>query len=129
MRALTLVAMLLAGTASAQDADRGRNVYVTHCATCHGPSARGDGPMADVLSVAPTDLTVLAATNGGVFPTTRVVQRVDGSSVVLPHGDPMPWWGMILDGPSSVIVASDGTEVVASEAIVDVAAWLEEVQR
>jgi hypothetical protein len=36
---------------------------------------------------------------------------------------------VILDGPSSVIVAPDGSEVVASEAIVDVAAWLEEVQR
>lgn len=129
MKALTLVVILLAGTASAQDADRGRDVYVTHCATCHGSTGHGNGPMADVLSVAPTDLTGLAARNGGVFPTAGVVQRVDGSDVVLPHGDPMPWWGMILDGPSSVIVAPDGSEIIASEAIVDVVAWIEEVQR
>ncbi|MFI5075771.1 MAG: c-type cytochrome, partial [Vicinamibacteria bacterium] len=24
----------------------GRQLYVTHCATCHGTSGRGDGPMA-----------------------------------------------------------------------------------
>jgi hypothetical protein len=85
--------------------------------------------MADVLSVAPTDLTMLARLNGGVFPTDRVVRRVDGASEVLAHGGPMPLWGMILDGPSAVILAPDGAEIVAPEAIIDVTAWIEEVQR
>jgi len=129
MRALTLVAIILAGAASAQEADRGRDVYVSHCATCHGPTGHGNGPMADVLSVAPTDLTMLARLNGGVFPTDRVVRRVDGASEVLAHGGPMPLWGMILDGPSAVILAPDGAEIVAPEAIIDVTAWIEEVQR
>ena len=129
MKTMALLMILLAGTASAQEADRGRDVYVSHCATCHGATGHGNGPMADVLSVKPSDLTMLAARNGGVFPTAGVIRRVDGSSVVLGHGNPMPWWGMILEGPSAVIVAPDGAEIVASEAIVDVAAWLEEVQR
>jgi len=85
--------------------------------------------MADVLSVVPSDLTALAASNGGEFPTARVVRRVDGQREVLAHGGPMPLWGMILDGPSAVIVAPDGAEIVAPEAIVDVAAWLAAVQR
>ena len=129
MRILILSAILLAGTASAQDADRGRDVYVNHCATCHGQTGHGNGPMANVLSVMPTDLTRLAAASGGVFPTDRVVRRVDGSDLILAHGSPMPWWGMILEGPSGIILAPDGTEVVAAEAIIDVTAWLEEVQR
>jgi mono/diheme cytochrome c family protein len=129
MKTLTLLAIFLASTASAQDVAQGRDVFQNHCAACHGTGARGDGPMADVLSVVPADLTALAASNGGEFPTARVVRRVDGQREVLAHGGPMPLWGMILDGPSSVIVAPDGAEIVAPEAIVDVAAWLATVQR
>ena len=129
MKTLTLLAIFLASTASAQDVAQGRDVFQNHCATCHGTGARGDGPMADVLSVVPTDLTTLAASNGGEFPTARVVRRVDGQREVLAHGGPMPLWGMILDGPSAMIVAPDGAEIVAPEAIVDVAAWLAAVQR
>jgi mono/diheme cytochrome c family protein len=129
MKTLILLAIFLASTASAQDVAQGRDVFQNHCATCHGTGARGDGPMADVLSVVPTDLTALAASNGGEFPTTRVVRRVDGQREVLAHGGPMPLWGMILDGPAAVIVAPDGAEIVAPEAIVDVAAWLATVQR
>jgi mono/diheme cytochrome c family protein len=129
MKTLTLLAIFLASTASAQDVAQGRDVFQNHCATCHGTGARGNGPMADVLSVVPADLTTLAASNGGEFPTARVVRRVDGQREVLAHGGPMPLWGMILDGPSSVIVAPDGAEIVAPEAIVDVAAWLATVQR
>jgi mono/diheme cytochrome c family protein len=129
MKTLTLLAIFLASTASAQDVAQGRDVFQNHCATCHGTGARGDGPMADVLSVVPTDLTALAASNGGEFPAARVVRRVDGQREVLAHGGPMPLWGMILDGPAAVIVAPDGAEIVAPEAIVDVAAWLATVQR
>jgi mono/diheme cytochrome c family protein len=129
MKALTLLAIFLASTASAQDVAQGRDVFQNHCATCRGTGARGDGPMADVLSVVPTDLTALAASNGGEFPAARVVRRVDGQREVLAHGGPMPLWGMILDGPAAVIVAPDGAEIVAPEAIVDVAAWLATVQR
>jgi len=129
MRTLTLLAIFLASAAPAQDAARGKDVFATHCATCHGVGARGNGPMADVLSVMPSDLTALAASSGGVFPTAQVVRRIDGQREVLAHGGPMPLWGLILEGPSAVIVAPNGVEIVAPELIVDVAAWLEEVQR
>lgn len=129
MRVLIVSAILLAGTASAQDAVRGMDVFANHCATCHGVSAMGDGPMSSVLAEPPADLSVLASENGGVFPMARVVRRVDGSGEVLAHGGPMPLWGMILDGPSAVVVAPDGAEIVAPEAIVDVAEWLKTVQR
>ena len=42
----TLAVAALSGAASAQDADIGRSLYHTHCATCHGLEGRGDGPMA-----------------------------------------------------------------------------------
>ncbi|WP_439155647.1 c-type cytochrome, partial [Yoonia sp.] len=79
MRLLGLIMLLgLAGPVAAQDAVRGEAIYRFYCATCHGVSAEGNGPMSPSLVVQPTDLTQLEAGNGGVFPTTRVVMRIDG---------------------------------------------------
>jgi mono/diheme cytochrome c family protein len=36
---------------------RGRDLFLTHCAPCHGPSGRGDGPAAAGLLQQPADLT------------------------------------------------------------------------
>lgn len=37
---------------------RGRELYGRHCAVCHGPEARGDGPQAFLLNPRPVDLQV-----------------------------------------------------------------------
>lgn len=37
--------------------ERGRELFLTHCAVCHGPSGRGDGPAAAGLLQRPADLT------------------------------------------------------------------------
>jgi mono/diheme cytochrome c family protein len=36
--------------------DRGREIYITHCAVCHGEEGRGDGPAVQGLPVKPPDL-------------------------------------------------------------------------
>jgi len=38
-------------------ADPGRDLFAANCATCHGDTARGDGPAAPALDPRPTDLT------------------------------------------------------------------------
>jgi mono/diheme cytochrome c family protein len=121
--------ILAAGAAVAQDAESGAVLFQDHCATCHGIAAEGDGPMTAVLSIAPPDLTVLAETNGGTFPLERVVRRVDGREEVLAHGGPMPVFGMILGGESGMVDAFDGTPVFTTRAVVDIAAWLQTVQK
>lgn len=123
-----ITALLLAQPALAENPDRGRDLFLDHCATCHGTEARGDGPMAPVLSILPADLTQLGAMNDGRFPIDRVIRRIDGTTEVLAHGGPMPLFGLLLDGPSDVILAPDGSEVIASESIVDIAAWLMSIQ-
>lgn len=125
---LALLALLLASPALADDPERGRMFYDNHCATCHGTAALGDGPMSAVLSVRPPDLTRLAVQNDGTFPTDRVIRRIDGTHEVLAHGGAMPLFGLLLEGPSDIILAPDGSEIIASEAIVDIAAWLQSVQ-
>jgi mono/diheme cytochrome c family protein len=127
--ALALAVILAAGAAAAQDAESGAVLFQDHCATCHGTAAEGNGPMTAVLSIAPPDLTVLAEANGGTFPLERVVRRVDGREEVLAHGGPMPVFGMILGGESGMVDAFDGTPVFTTRAVVDIAAWLQTVQK
>jgi len=123
------VFLAAAGPVDAQDADRGQDLFLDHCATCHGLTGLGDGPMSMLLSVPPPNLAVLASKNGGQFPAEMVVRRIDGETEVLAHGGPMPLFGLVLQGPSGIVVAKDGSEIVTSEAIVDIAAWLEEIQQ
>lgn len=127
MRAI-MIALILATPALAQDAENGAAHFADYCATCHGTEARGDGPMSSLLTKAAPDLTRLAATNGGAFPTARVVRRIDGTTDVQAHGGPMPLFGLLLQGPSEAILAPDGSEVVAPEAIAHIATWLETIQ-
>jgi mono/diheme cytochrome c family protein len=71
----------------------GGQLFRTHCATCHGEHARGNGPLADQLRTRPPDLTGFTARNGGVFPGERVYRIIDGRGVPS-HGDrEMPIWG------------------------------------
>lgn len=72
----------------------GSDAYRTYCATCHGVSARGDGPLAESLRSRPPDLTLIAKRNQGQFPDDKVSRIVDGREPVKGHGGPdMPVWG------------------------------------
>lgn len=98
VRTLTLAALcssLLPLTASAQTPTVGGSAtFGLYCATCHGPSARGDGPMAAVLTKRPADLTRIAQRNGGTFPTELVAKVIDGRAPAKGHGGgEMPVWG------------------------------------
>lgn len=122
-------ALTLATAAHADDPERGAEYFQDHCAVCHGDAAVGDGPMAAVLSVRPSNLTALSIENNGVFPIGRVVRRIDGTTEVMAHGGPMPIFGLLLQGPSEAVLAPDGSEVIAPEAIVDIVTWLQSVQQ
>lgn len=92
------LALLLAAAAQAQPvADFGRTEFETSCAGCHGVSGKGDGPVARYLTRAPSDLTTLTRRHGGVFPSQRIYETIDGRSVDIgPHGSrEMPVWGRV----------------------------------
>lgn len=130
MRTGLLIALALgAAPAAAQDAVRGAELFLGHCAACHGAAAEGDGPMTTVLEVAPPDLTALAAAaEDGVFPMERVVRSIDGRTMILAHGGPMPLFGAILGGEPAVFDSADGTPVITKVAVLDIAAWLASIQ-
>lgn len=130
MRLLGLVVMLgLAGPVTAQDAIKGEAIYRFYCATCHGVSAEGDGPMSPSLVVQPTDLTRLEATNGGVFPTARVVMRIDGRDPLVSHGSAMPVYGDFFAGRDVATKVETGQPIMTSQPIIDLIAFLQGLQQ
>lgn len=72
----------------------GKREFLRSCASCHGESGRGDGPVAKSLVKPPADLTKLSQNNNGVFPISRVYEVIDGRIQTLIHGTrEMPVWG------------------------------------
>ena len=114
--------------AIASDAKEGKALFMNHCATCHGIEASGHGPMAGVLVIKPSDLTMLSASNGGVFPTARVAFRIDGRDPLVSHGSPMPVYGPFFEGEDMAIKAPSGQPILTSKPIADLLAYLESLQ-
>jgi hypothetical protein len=82
------------GPVWAKDRDMGQVEYESFCAVCHGIDAKGNGPIAAQLKIAPADLTQLAKKNGGVFPRNAVYETIDGRQETKAHGPrDMPVWG------------------------------------
>ena len=78
----------------AQERDEGKTEFLSSCAACHGPDGRGKGPVSAELKATPSDLTVLAKKNNGVFPVAAVYEMIDGRKSVSAHGTrEMPVWG------------------------------------
>jgi mono/diheme cytochrome c family protein len=100
----------------------GARLFRTHCATCHGESARGNGPMATLLRRPPTDLTRFTAGNGGVFPSERLRRVIDGRDVPSHGPGDMPVWGDIFRRTTG------GDGAAAQERIDALLAFLESIQ-
>jgi len=86
---------VFAGSAvSAERLDIGKREYEANCVACHGVKGKGDGPFNEFLRVKTPDLTTLTKNNGGLFPVNRVLEIIDGRTLVKGHGTrEMPIWG------------------------------------
>jgi len=132
MRVFTMAAFAalpLGGMAQAQDAQIGQDLYLKHCATCHGINADGQGPMGPALVVQPKDLTLLTAENDGTFPLMRVVRRIDGREPLVSHGSAMPVYGEFFQGDDTALKTASGQPVLVGRAIADLVAYLQTKQQ
>ncbi|HSV82100.1 MAG TPA: cytochrome c [Ramlibacter sp.] len=90
-------ACALVGSAFAQAktdrVDFGKREFEANCASCHGVSGKGGGPLVEWLKKSPPDLTMLAKKNGGVFPMSRLYEVIDGADVPSHGSREMPVWG------------------------------------
>ena len=89
----------------------GLNLYIDHCASCHGRSGRGDGPFAEDMTVRPSDLTHMAERNGWVFPAVAVAHAIEGSDPAHRAGD-MPRWGDIFRADAGEATAKQRLEAL-----------------
>ena len=74
----------------------GAKIFQNYCASCHGPTGNGDGPVAPALKAKVPQLTTLAQRNHGEFPTENVRRIIAGDETTAAHGSrEMPIWGPI----------------------------------
>ncbi len=129
-----LLATALTSTpAVAEDFAAGREEYLAACAACHGESAEGDGPMAELFRDPVPDLTGIAARNDGVFPTEEIMQIVDGRREIRGHGSPMPVFGnrfvheRVSENWYSYAIAN--SEQIARARTLELVLYLQSIQR
>ena len=93
--AAAVVLMLACASVAAQPKgqDFGRSEYEANCASCHGVDGKGVGPLQELLRTRPTDLTLLAKNNQGIFPLGRLYDVIDGQNVPSHGTREMPVWG------------------------------------
>jgi mono/diheme cytochrome c family protein len=105
MRYTLLIGLLTAASLTYADEApdySGAELFRIFCASCHGPLARGNGPVAKSLKVKVPDLTRIARRHGGEFPVEYISHIVDGRELRPTHGSgDMPVWGQELYGVNS----------------------------
>lgn len=90
---LNFVLLTPAGAQSFADYS-GRDLYMRFCASCHGATGAGDGPVGQGMAVMVPDLTGLADRQGGMLDADSLREIIDGRAVVVSHGTrQMPVWG------------------------------------
>lgn len=106
----------------------GAQLYVENCASCHGAGARGDGPLAGLLTVPVPDLAGLAARSDGAFPMLDVVHTIDGRTGRRAHGGAMPVWGAVFAEPPGFAMGLYGSALEARGRVMALALYLESIQ-
>jgi len=102
----------------------GAEMYKTYCAVCHGVDGKGNGPAAEALKTPPTDLTKLAARNGGKYPSLKVVAIIRGEETLSAHGTKeMPIWGDLFWSMSG------GHESEVQQRVTNLNKYIESVQQ
>lgn len=92
--AALLLARAPAVSAGDDEGRSGKELYERYCASCHGPTGRGDGPVSKSLAVEVPDLTRYAKRHGNFFDRSLVERIIDGRHIIGAHGTrTMPIWG------------------------------------
>ncbi len=114
--------------------ERGKQEYMIACAGCHGESAMGTGPIAELLSIETPNLTTITKrSGGGAFPYRNTVLVIDGRDDIRAHGGDMPIWGdrfvsdVRRDDPPWA--TPESAELVAMGRVLALVRYLESVQQ
>lgn len=108
----------------------GKRDFRNYCSACHGIEGKGDGTLAEFLTLAIPDLTTLTKRNAGKFPEERVKEVIDGRADVKVHGlRDMPVWG---DWFNSEAISQDtdraARDLVVQDRIQSLAGYIKSIQ-
>ena len=108
----------------------GKADFVAYCAACHGVSGKGDGTVAEFLTIPAVYLTQLKKMNAGSFPRERIHNVIDGRAEVKIHGArDMPVWGDWFKFEAEASVAGKGAkEEIVPERINGLVTYIESIQ-
>jgi mono/diheme cytochrome c family protein len=126
---LTVLGALTVTPAVAEDADLGAALYGDYCAACHGASAKGDGDMANLMTIPSPNLTLLAKNNDGVFPMLDIIHIIDGRTGVRGHGGPMPVFGRVFMSQTKSEMDEYGGVLETRGRVMSLALYLESIQQ
>lgn len=102
--------------------------FAAYCAVCHGNDGRGGGPLAEGMEPAPADVTLVARSNGGVFPKTQVMGHIAGYTMGR-SDSPMPSFADLLEGPTVMFDDGSGQRVPTPARLVALADYVQSLQR
>jgi len=88
---LSVLSMTGLGTATAQNREEGKKIYVTYCTACHGEKGKGDGMATQSLPVRPADHT-----NGAVMNPLSdkfLIDLISKGGSAVGKSSFMPAWG------------------------------------
>jgi len=105
----------------------GRELFLEHCAQCHGDDGTGNGRMAKVLNVTPADLTAIGKRANGHFPADRIVEIIRYGGNVTGHGpQDAPIWGKVFNKKGG---GGTGGDAYSRRAVVELLKYLQTIQK
>ena len=129
---LLIVVVLLMGLSDvvAEEDLIGAEEYRISCLSCHGVGGKGNGPMAEILKVQPSDLTTIAKKNEDIFPLDKVFRTIDGRHGVTGHGErDMPIWGARYLREDAARYGDFGGEDVVRLRILELVYYIQSIQQ
>jgi len=119
----------VSSTVVPQEATTGSDEFRISCASCHGEEGKGNGKLASILTVKPTDLTTLTKNSDGKFPVMSVYKLIDGRETFYAHGDrTMPVWGIRYLLEHAVRYGGNGSEQVVQARIMKLVDYIQAIQ-
>jgi mono/diheme cytochrome c family protein len=111
----------------AVDVPSGKDLFLEHCAQCHGSDGTGNGPMASVLNVKPADLTTLSKQENGKFDAPRITDIIRFGGDISGHGArAMPIWGLVFSKEGN---GGKAGAAYSRRAVIELKSYLQSIQK